>query len=102
MIDYTPTGAVPAGTVLAGVAGGIATVVVHHDLEANILGAVAAGGGVYEMVNGDNSPNLTKVGWDPATKKVTAAATIKFGQIASLGGRGIDSTCYVKHDPTAA
>jgi hypothetical protein len=104
MIDYAPVGFVAAGTVLSGVAGGIATVIAHHDLEAGVvaLGAVAAGGGVYEMVNGDNSPNLAKVGWDPATKKVSAAGTVKFGQVVSLGGRGINSTCYVLHDPTSA
>jgi hypothetical protein len=104
MIDFSPPGFVAAGTVLSGVAGGIATVVVHHDLEAGVvaLGAVAAGGGVYEMVNGDNSPNFAKVGWDNATKKVSAAGTAKFGYVVSLGGRGINSTCYVMHDPTGA
>ena len=100
MIDYTPTGFVPAGTVLSGVVGGIATVIAHHDLEANVLGAVAAGGGVYEVVNGDNAVNFAKVAWNPTTKKVTTAAGSAFGSIVSLGSRGANTTCYVMHQPT--
>lgn len=49
MIDHTPGSAVAAGDVLTYDAAGLATVIAHRDIAAGELGAVAAGGGVYEV-----------------------------------------------------
>jgi hypothetical protein len=104
MIDYTPaSGNVAAGDViLAGNAAGISCVIAHVPITNNTLGAVAAGGGVYDMINLNNAADFAKVYWDPATPtKVTTTSTnnAKFGYVAYNGGGGANTTCQVVHDP---
>lgn len=101
MIDYTPVTAIPAGTVIPGSGTGLTSLIAHHDLEANEVGAVAAGGGVYEMINNSNSANNVLMYFDNVTKKATATATgnSRLGYIVRDGGRGVDSLCLILHDP---
>ena len=105
MCDYTPVAAVAAGTVIPGLAAGLNSLVAHRDLEANVKGALAIGGGVYELVNADGAAAVdnTKVYFDAATKKVTATATANslFGYIVGNGGGAANSLCWVLHHPYA-
>lgn len=103
MIDYTPTGGnVTAGdVVIAGNLTGITCGIAHLDIENNKLGALAAGGGVYDVVNLDNAADFTEVFWDNANDKVTTTSTnfAKFGYIVSGGGGGANSTAKALHHP---
>lgn len=101
VIDYTPAAAVAAGdVVLLGNTTGLTCGVAHSDIAANELGALAAGGGIYDMVNLNNAANFAKVWWD-GTSKVTTTSTNNalFGFIVSGGGGGANSTCQVIHRP---
>jgi Uncharacterized conserved protein (DUF2190) len=101
-IDYTPTSAVAAGDVVVlNVAAGITCGIAHLNIAANALGALATGGGVYEVKNINNAANWTKVYWDNTADGVTttAAGNAVFGAIVSGGGGGANSQCYAKHEP---
>lgn len=79
MADYTPAaGDVAAGTVI--VQGAICTIA-HRDISNNAKGAVAVGGGVYDVVALSNYAAGTKVYWDDTNNKVsnTAANNTAFG-----------------------
>lgn len=103
MIDYTPaSGNIAAGeVVLYGNTAGLTCLVAHRDLENNIKGAMAAGGGVYECTNLNNAANGAKVYWDNTNDKVTTVSTNNalFGFVASRGGGGANSACDVLHFP---
>jgi len=102
MIDYTPGANVTAGdVVLLGNTTGLTCGVVHTDTESGILGAIAAGGGVYDAVNLNNAATYAKVWWDDTNNKVTTVSTNNalFGFIVDDGAGGANSTCRVLHKP---
>ena len=105
MVDYTPSaGDVSAGdVVLSGNTAGWTCGIAHVDIANNTLGALAAGGGVYDVVNLNNAANGTKVYWDNANDKVTTVSTnnATFGYIVDDGGGGANSTCRALHQPYA-
>jgi hypothetical protein len=105
MIDYTPAaGNVAAGDVLiAGNTTGLTCVIAHQDIANNVKGAVAAGGGVYAVVNLNNAANYAKVYWDNAVDKVSTVSTnnAQFGYVVDGGGGGANTTCYCLHVPNA-
>jgi hypothetical protein len=110
MIDYTPSaGAVAAGDVVViGAVGantggtGALACVAHVPIANNALGALAVGGGVYDIICLQNSVISTRVWWDSATPtKVTTTSTnnAMFGIIVGNAGGGANSVCRVLHAP---
>ena len=103
MIQYTPTGGnVAVGqVVLYGNTAGLTTIIAHSAITNNTLGAMAAGGAIYDAINLNNAANGAKVWWDDSAKKVTTTSTNNalFGFIASSGGGGANSTAKVLHVP---
>lgn len=103
MIDYTPAaGNVAAGqVVLAGNTTGLTCLIAHVDLVNNVQGAMAAGGGVYDVTNLNNAANYAKVWWDDSVNKVTTVSTNNalFGWVVANGGGGANTTCRAKHFP---
>lgn len=101
--NYTPTsGNVAAGqVVILGNTAGLTCGIAHQPIERNTLGAVAVGGGVYEVINLNNAANYAKVYWDAAAQKVTTLGTGNplFGFIVSGGGGGANSVCLALHMP---
>lgn len=71
MLDHTPGSAVATGEV---VVVGELTLVCHRPIAANELGALAAGGGVYDLTAGTSATAGAKVYWDNSTNKVTTSA----------------------------
>lgn len=70
MVDHTPAGAIAAGEVVqVGVNVGIA----HRAIPAGVLGSLGWDGGVYKSIGNAVIAVGTKVFWDNATNKVTAA-----------------------------
>jgi hypothetical protein len=102
-IDYTPaSGAISAGqVVLAGNTTGLTCIIAHQDIANSVLGSMAAGGGVYDVVNLNNSANYAKVYWDDSANKVTSVSTNNalFGFIVANGGGGANSTARALHHP---
>ena len=103
MIDYTPaSGDLSAGdVVLLGNTTGLACGIAHKDITNNELGALAAGGGVYDVVNLNNAADYATVYWDSSTSKVTTVSTnmALFGYIVADGGGGANSTARALHKP---
>ena len=103
MVDYTPaSGNLATGVVvLAGNTAGLTCLIAHGPLENNVKGAMAAGGGVYDVVNLNNSANYAKVYWDDTNNKVTSVSTNNalFGFIVADGGGGANTTCRALHKP---
>lgn len=103
MVDYTPTGGnVAEGeVVLVGNTAGFTCGVAHRPITNNVLGALAAGGGVYDCINLNNQATGAKVWWNNSADKVTNESTnmALFGFIVSGGGGGANSTCKVLHKP---
>lgn len=103
MVDYTPSsGNVAVGqVVLVGNTAGFTCGVCHTAITNNTLGALAAGGGVYDVINLNNAANGAKVYWDDANSKVTTTSTNNalFGFVVSSGGGGANSTCQALHKP---
>jgi hypothetical protein len=103
MVDYTPAaGNVAAGeVVLAGNTAGLTCLIAHRDIVNNTLGAMAAGGGVYDVINLNNAANYAKVYWDNSVDKVTTVSTNNalFGFIVDDGGGGANSTARALHFP---
>ena len=111
MIDYTPSaGDVSAGdVVIVGTVGsntggtGALACVAHVPIANNALGALACGGGVYDIICLQNSVIGTKVWWDDSTPtKVTTTSTnnAMFGIVVDNAGGGANSVCRVLHQPT--
>lgn len=102
MLEHTPGSDVDAGDV---VLTGDTPRVAHTPLTANLLGALAAAGGVYEMI-GDNSIAADKVVyWDVSAGKVSedddTGTNAVFGfTVTACAQNG--STCLVRHEPQAA
>lgn len=109
MVDYTPGGGnvsagqvVLLGSVTANTAGtGAVAAIAHLDITNNVLGALAVGGGVYDVTNLNNAADGTKVYWDDSNNKVTTVSTnnAKFGYIVASGGGGANSTAKALHAP---
>ena len=102
MIDYTPAANAAVGEViLMGNTTGLTCVVAHGALTTGVLNAVAAGGGVYDVVSLENSANGTKVWWDNAADKVTTTSTNNalFGFIVSGGSAGVNTVVKALHEP---
>lgn len=107
MIDYTPSsGNVAAGEVIVTTSNGsntaevgLSCVVAHTAITNNTLGAVAAAGGVYDVVNLNNAADYALVYWDDSNNKVTTVSTnnARFGFIVSDGGGGANSTARALH-----
>lgn len=74
MVDYTPSSAVVAGEVIPS---GTRCLIVHSDTAADVLGAVAAGGGVYDVAKATGTGIATdvKVYWDNSNSVATATAS---------------------------
>lgn len=102
-INYTPSsGNVAAGqVVLVGNTAGLTCGIAHTPITNNTLGALAAGGGIYDVVNLDNAANGTKVYWDDTNNKVTTTSTNNalFGFVVTGGAGGANSTCRALHFP---
>lgn len=108
MIDYTPSsGNVAAGDVIVlktaaanNTSVGLTVGIAHVDIVNATLGALAAGGGVYDVVNLNNAADYAAVWWD-GTSKVTTTSTNNalFGFIVSNGGGGANSTAQALHVP---
>jgi hypothetical protein len=66
-----------------------------------VQGAVAAGGGIYDVVNLNNAADYAKVWWDDSANKVTTTSTNNalFGFIVSGGGGGANTTAQALHKP---
>lgn len=77
MIDYTPSaGDVSAGQILLyGNLTGLTCVVAHKDIANTVQGAVAAGGGVYDVKVASNYAAGTKVHWDDTNAVLTSTST---------------------------
>lgn len=101
MTDYTPNADVPAGSVIVLAATGLTCVVTHVPLTNGVLGAVASGGGVYELINLNNAVLGAKVYWDAAAKKATTVVGTNslFGYVVSRGAGGVNSPVDVLHKP---
>lgn len=80
MVDYTPTANAAAGSI---VVVGHGCRIVHNDIEANRLGAIAAGYGVYDVPKSTSSAyaNGVDIGWDADNGVGTTLA----GQLPVLG-----------------
>jgi hypothetical protein len=102
-IDYTPTsGALTAGqVVLYGNTAGLTCIIAHQDIANNALGAMASGGGYYEVTNLNNAANGAKVWWDDTNNKVTTVSTNNalFGFVSENGAGGANSLCLARHFP---
>lgn len=103
MIDYTPSsGDLAAGQViLVGNTTGLTCAITHGIISNNALGAVAAGGGIYDVVNLNNAAVGAKVYWDDTNNKVTTTSTNNalFGFVVANGAGGANSTCRALHFP---
>lgn len=109
MVDYTPgsgdvaegqvviVGSVTANTGGTGAIAGIA----HRPISNSTLGALAMGGGVYDVVNLNNAATGAQVYWDDSANKVTTVSTNNaiFGFIVADGGGGANSTAKALHKP---
>lgn len=102
MLDYTPSGsAVTGGTV---VVVGDMPLVAHRDIAVGEQGALAAGGGVYEVVANGALAAGVKVYWDNTANKVSATSTGNkvFGYMEADSASTADGD-YVRvlHNPEA-
>lgn len=102
-VDYTPSsGNLAAGAVvLLGNTAGLTCGIAHEPIVNNILGALAIGGGIYDVTNLNNAANYAKVWWDNSAKKVTTVSTNNalFGFVVTGGGGGANTTCRALHAP---
>lgn len=76
MADYTAAADVAAGqVVLLGNTTGLTCGIAHLAIANGAAGALAAGGGIYDVVATSNYAAWTKVYWDDSTDKVTTTST---------------------------
>lgn len=75
-IDYTAGADIEAGqVVLIGNTAGLTCAIAHLPIANAALGALAAGGGVYDCVAAGNYAAGTKVYWENTDNKVTTTST---------------------------
>jgi hypothetical protein len=102
--DYTPASGNVAGgqVVLLGNTAGIACGVAHMPITNAVLGALAIGGGVYDVTMLTNIAAWTKVYWDDSINKVVTTSTnmAPFGYLLT-GGTGANTTVEALHHPFA-
>ena len=101
MVDYTPSGAdIAAGDV---VVVGDLPLIAHLDIEDGVLGALAAGGGVYdiEKIAATVINAGAKVYWDDTNDEATPTASTHkiLGYAAPGGAASADTTVRVIHKP---
>ena len=73
--------------------------VAHHAIEANLLGSVAANGGIYSMAGDAAIAADVKVYWNPAVSQVTATAgALKVFGVTVTACTGAAALCDVRHD----
>ncbi|HVL12221.1 MAG TPA: DUF2190 family protein [Gemmata sp.] len=103
-MDYTPSaGNVAAGeVVLLGNTAGLTCGIAHLDITNNALGALAVGGGIYDVTMITNIAAYTKVYWDDTNNKVTSTSTnnATFGYLLE-GGTGANTVVECLHQPYA-
>ena len=111
LVDYTPaSGAITVGEVVvigsvtANTSGtGALALVCHRPIANSTLGALAAQGGVYDVINLNNAATGAKVYWDVVnnTRKVTSVSTNNavFGWIVAEGAGGANTTAKAYHNP---
>jgi hypothetical protein len=103
MLDYTPSsGNVAAGdVVLLGNLVGISCGIAHQPITNNTLGALAGGGGVYDVVMLSNLANYALAYWDATNSKLTSTSTNNavFGVVVGGGGGGANATVQALHLP---
>lgn len=76
MIDYTAGADIAAGEIkLAGNLTGITNLIAHRPIANGEFGAMAAGGGVYDVKVASNYAAFTKVYWDDANSVATSTST---------------------------
>lgn len=98
MVDYTPSGsAVNAGDV---VVVGNTPMIAHRDIADGVLGAMAAGGGVYRTTADGAIGQGVIVYWDDSEDKVstTASSNTVFGITVSSAAAD-DDPIDVLHQP---
>ena len=101
MVDYTTgTNAVNAGDVIVK---NNSILIAHADIPASSLGAVAAGGGVYDIPNGSNGAAINQgnaVRWD-ATNQCASTGTnnLKIGPVVEADVTTNNATVRVLHVP---
>jgi hypothetical protein len=102
-IDYTPAaGNITAGqVVLLGNLTGVSCGIAHQDITNNTLGALADGGGVYDVVMLSNLANYALAYWDDTNNKLTSTSTNNaiFGYVVGGGGGGANATVQARHLP---
>lgn len=102
--DFTPAaGNIAAGqVVMLGNLAGISCGIAHLDITNNTAGALAVGGGVYDVVMLTNLAPWTLVYWDDANNKVVSTSTnnMVFGVLLT-GNTGANTTVEALHLPTA-
>lgn len=103
MVPHTPVGAVAAGEV---VCTNESARIAHLPIAAGERGALAAGGGLYEVTGLDANgiAEDTTVWWDNANNGVTQDTTSgdhQFGVTVTACAAGSGNTCVVRHDPSA-
>lgn len=100
-LDYTPTGGnVAAGQVVVlGGNTGLGTGIAHLDITNNTLGALAIGGGVYDVTMLTNLAPYATVYWDDTNNKVVSTSTLpKFGYLLE-GNTGANTVVEAYHEP---
>ena len=102
MADFTPAaGNIAAGqAVLLGNLTGLGLGIAHQDITNNVLGALAVGGGVYDVTMLTNIAAWATVYWDDANNKVVTTSTnnATFGVLLT-GGSGANTTVRALHAP---
>jgi hypothetical protein len=101
-MDYTPTGGnISAGqVVLLGNLTGLTNGIAHLDITNNALGALAVGGGIYDVTMLENIAAYAKVYWDNTNNKVTNTSTnmSPFGFLLE-GATGVNTVVECLHHP---
>ena len=73
----------------------------HQDIANNTLGALAIGGGVYDVTMLTNIAPYAKVFWDDTNNKVVSTTTlIPFGVLLA-GNTGANTVVECLHQPVA-
>lgn len=102
--DYTPAaGNVAAGdVVLLGNTAGLTCGIAHLAITNSALGALAIGGGIYDVTMIGNYAPWSKVYWDDTNNKVTTTSTnnAQFGYLLE-GNTGANTVVEALHSPFA-